>query len=164
MNQRSNPLKGQPKQDKVCRYCSEPIKASAKVCHHCSRHQNRFWQHFRIEQVGLLVSIVMIVIAFSQLHEARQERIAANNALKKAQQAERDIKKLQAAFMENALSVISITWLDLETRSEFGTERAKKGIRETVKELNSTLQKIIPDPKQRSAWIQELRSRIPKRK
>jgi hypothetical protein len=60
--------------------------------------------------------------------------------------------------------VISITWLDLETRSEFGTERAKKGIRETVKELNSTLEKIIPDPKQRSAWIQELRSRIPKRK
>lgn len=73
--------------EKECRYCRLSIRRDAKVCHHCGRHQNLFWQHFRIEHVGLLASIIMVFIALSQLKEARQERIAAGKALTNAREA-----------------------------------------------------------------------------
>lgn len=87
---------------KECRYCRLSIRRDAKVCHHCGRHQNLFWQHFRIEHVGLLASIIMVFIALSQLKEAREERIAAGKALANAREAmttatgaANDVKKTQ---------------------------------------------------------------------
>lgn len=72
---------------KECRYCRLSIRRDAKVCHHCGRHQNRFWQHFRIEHVGLLASIIMVFVALSQLKEAREERVAVGEALTNAREA-----------------------------------------------------------------------------
>lgn len=62
----------------------------ARVCHFCGRHQNPFWQHFRIDHIGLLASVIMILIAFSQLNEARKERINANDAKDIALQSAQD--------------------------------------------------------------------------
>lgn len=78
---------------KKCRYCQKSICMDAKVCHYCGRHQSRFWQHFRIEHIGLLASIIMVFIALSQLREARNERIDASNTLERAQEAEKVASK-----------------------------------------------------------------------
>jgi hypothetical protein len=76
-----------PDNCKCCCHCHETIHTSAKVCHHCGRHQNLFWEHFRIEQVGLLISMVMLIIAISQLNDARTQRSEAEQALNEANQA-----------------------------------------------------------------------------
>ena len=163
---------------KFCRYCFENIHCSAKVCHHCGRHQSRFWQYFHIGQIGLLVSILMVAIAFFQLEEARNERVNAASALtratqaekkaslaaKSAEKAEQNIKVVQEALSRQALLLTSVTWLHLETKSEFGTERAKKAADQILADLDSLIVSAIPDPNERRQWVQNLRESIPMRR
>lgn len=123
-----------PSVERLCRYCCSPIVLTAKVCKSCGRHQNPFWQHFRIEQAGLLVSLIMMAIAFSQLREARSQRIAAAEAVARAERAETRVVGLNEALREQFLLVASLTWLQLETRNEFGTPRSQAAIQEMLKE------------------------------
>jgi hypothetical protein len=76
-----------------CRYCKKVIISGAKVCQYCSRHQNRFWQHFRIEQIGLLISLVLLILAISQTKEALKERILASDAMSIADTTKLDVEK-----------------------------------------------------------------------
>lgn len=76
---------------KQCRYCSQPIGASAKVCYHCGRYQNRFRQYLRTEVIGvvvLLASIIIMSIAFYHFRTAKSERADVGNALEQARKAE----------------------------------------------------------------------------
>jgi len=73
---------------KQCRYCDELIRPSAKVCRYCNRHQNRILNCIeRITTLAALASIIMVVIAVSQLKMAHDERISAKEALNLANQA-----------------------------------------------------------------------------
>lgn len=45
----------------------------------------------------------------------------------------------------------------------FGTERAQKAVEETLKDMNSVLRELIPDPDKRKVWINNLQQKIPKR-
>ena len=148
---------------RTCRYCCGEIPPAAKVCRHCSRHQHPFWQHFRVDQIGILVSVIMIIIVFGQLREARSERIAAAEALERAQAAEANIVTLNDAVREQFLLVASLTWLQLETKNEIGTDRAKVAIEEILKDLNAILPRVLPDPAARQRWVAELQKRLPPR-
>src|SRR3990172_4741485 len=103
---------------KECCYCFQHIHQSAKVCHHCGHHQFWFWNHFKLELIGLLISVIMVMIAAFQLNEARKERIAAKDALLKAQSTEARVLELHQLFTQHALSVISSTYLSMVTKNE----------------------------------------------
>jgi len=80
------PLQGD---EKECRYCSKIMPANASVCFHCRQSQTWWKNHIRIDHVGLLIALIMMIIALLQLQEARRERISAASALAKAEEAER---------------------------------------------------------------------------
>jgi len=104
-----------------------------------------------------------MAIAFAQLREARSERIAAAEALERAQAAEANVVRLNDSLREQFLLVASLTWLQLETKNEFGTDRAKVAIEEILKDLNAILPKVLPDPAERQRWVAELQKRLPPR-
>ena len=103
----------------------------------------------------------MMAIAFVQLREARTERIAAATALKAADAAEEKAAEVSGALREQFLLVASVTWLQLETKNEFGTEHSKRAVDEMLKDINSLLPKVIPDPIERRDWIAALQQRLP---
>ena len=103
----------------------------------------------------------MVMIAAFQLNEARKERIAAKDALLKAQSAEARVLELHQLFTQHALSVISSTYLSMVTKNEIGTKRDQKAVEETLKDINMVLPELIPDPDKRQAWINNLQQKIP---
>ena len=156
---------------KECRYCRQSISRDAKVCYHCSSHQNRFWQHFRIEHVGLLASIIMVFIALSQLKEAREERIAADEALIRAREATAtalsakiNTQAIYKNTRELALTLTRIEYYQTVTKLEIGTERDKTARRKIQDELNKLLNAMIPDSNDRSAFISDLENELPSKK
>ena len=167
--------KGSDDDIRLCRYCRQGIHPDAKVCPHCRSHQRRFWQHFRIEQTGLLVAVVMVLISFSQLQEARLKRKEASealatataaktdaqDALKKTVESERRTMQLESNIRQQALVLVSISYFQATTRREVGTDRSVKATEEMTKEINSLLLLLIPDSSQRAQWIQELYNRLP---
>jgi hypothetical protein len=81
---------------KECLYCHEHIKVSAKVCFHCGRHQRRIVQYF--DRIGILVSILLLILSFWQAREARLKRIEAEEALKRAEAVENQIRESSKAM------------------------------------------------------------------
>ncbi len=77
------------REKKRCCYCAASMPAEASVCRHCGRHQRRYLNYLRIDHVGLLIALIMMIIAYQQLGEARKERLAASQALERARGAER---------------------------------------------------------------------------
>jgi len=160
-------------QNKKCRYCRESIHIDSKVCHYCSRHQNRFWQHFGdvgtwVSIPGIVISILMLCISLSQLREAREERIAAQEASAIAVEARNTAlsaqEKTEAAYQNIKQAVkafAGITYFQGVTRNDMGTERAQEAWLQINDELNKLLQRILPDPNERSRFIQELNGRLP---
>lgn len=138
-----------------CKYCLQEINQNATVCYHCSRHQNRCIQSLGIivhvvSISGFIISIIMVMIAFSHLKEARQERIAASDAVEKAETL--------------AASLIRVTYIQAITKSEFGDSlRLKKAGEIIDEELNHILEMRFPDIEKRKAFIQELTKELPPR-
>ena len=131
-----------------CKYCLQEIKQKAKVCHHCSRHQNRLVQYS--DRIGLLISIVMVGIALFQLNEARQERIVASEAVPKAETL--------------AASLIRVTYIQAITKNEFGNSpRLKKAQEIKEKELNKVLELRFANKEERKTFLQELTNELPPR-
>lgn len=156
---------------KECRYCRQSIRRDAKVCYHCGSHQNRFWQHFRIEHVGLLASIIMVFIALSQLKEAREERIAADKALTSARKAmttalsaKTNTQSIYQNTRELALTLTKIVYYQTVTKLEIGTERDKAARRKIQDELNKLLTAMIPDSNDLSAFISNLENELPSKR
>jgi len=82
----------------------------------------------------------------------------------KADKTKDRIEILNKASSDLALLLIKITWLQIETKNEFGTERVRKATEQILKELNEIVSIVIPDPQEKSRWIQELQSSLPPRK
>lgn len=73
------------------------------------------------------------------------------------------IKALNDAAAEIALILVRATYFTIETKSEFGTERATKATEEIMKDLNKILPMVITDPQKRAEWIVNLQNTLPKR-
>jgi len=138
-----------------CKYCLQEIEQKAKVCHYCSRYQNRLIQSLgtivHLISIGaFVISIIMMWIAFSHLKEARQERIAAEDAVQKAETV--------------AASLIRVTYIQAKTKNEFGnSSRLKKAQAIIEEELNKVLKLGFPNEEGRKAFIQELTKELPPR-
>ncbi len=76
----SSRLQQEPEDQRLCRYCYQPIHINAKACHHCRFHQNLFVQYFL--SYGVLALLLAFLIGAYQTNEARSERIAASEAVK----------------------------------------------------------------------------------
>lgn len=70
------------------------------------------------------------------------------------------IEALNKASSDLALLLTKITWLQIETRNQFGTPLAQKAIEETLKELNRIVAVVIPDPAERTRWVQQLQNTL----
>lgn len=76
----------------------------------------------------------------------------------------KDIEKLNFAAGQIALILVRATYFTIETKSEFGTDRAQKAIQEVLSDLNKILPMVIPNEKERSDWIKNLQNILPLRK
>lgn len=83
------------------------------------------------------------------LNEAQQERIAALEAIQKAETL--------------ATSLIRVTYFQAITKNEFGTPRAKKAQEIIEKELNKVLKLRYPNEEERKMFGQELTNELPPR-
>jgi methyl-accepting chemotaxis protein len=96
-----------------------------------------------------------------KIEEQKKIIVALNQSTEKTKS---DIEKLNAASSQIALTVIRATYLSMETKSEFGTERAQKAIQEVLNDLNRILPMVITDEKERAEWIRKLQNTLPPRK
>ncbi|MGD9676302.1 MAG: hypothetical protein AB7V19_06425 [Candidatus Bipolaricaulia bacterium] len=78
--------------------------------------------------------------------------------------AEVRVAELNRSSREIALLLTKVTWLTLETKSEFGTARATAAVNAIARDLNALIVEIIPNPEERSRWISEMQSALPDRR
>lgn len=162
---------GLPKNQKLCRHCAEPIALEARICHHCGTSQTRFWA--LLPRMAVLSSIVLVALASVQLVLAREERIAAKQALnaainaknkaelaaEKAKKTEQYITNLNEKLREQILSMITISYMTLESRVAWSAH-SQKVAKEIKAEMDSLLTYIYPDPKERAFWMENLERRV----
>jgi septal ring factor EnvC (AmiA/AmiB activator) len=89
----------------------------------------------------------------------QQKRVGELND--QAERTKNEVEVLHKASLDLALLLVRITWLQLETKSEFGTKRVKVAIKNISDDLNRILRTIIPDEQERIKWLQDLYNSIP---
>lgn len=77
-------------------------------------------------------------------------------------ESQRRVEELHKASDDLALLLAQITWLQIETKNEFGTERATAALNKIVDGLNRVVVVVIPEANARSRWIQQLTNSLPK--
>ncbi|MDP3183322.1 MAG: hypothetical protein Q8M54_10975 [Desulfobaccales bacterium] len=77
--------------------------------------------------------------------------------------AQRDSQAIFIAIKELSVILTRITYIQAQTKHEFGhSPRLEKAAEIIDKDLNRVLQLMIPDQQERSAFIQELTTALPK--
>jgi len=94
----------------------------------------------------------------TKIEDQKKKLIALNDS---AEKTKKDIVKLNHASEQIALILVRISYFTLETSGEFGTKRAKKAMQEVESDLRKLLPIIIPDEKERSAWVSKLSNTLP---
>lgn len=95
-----------------CKYCSQRIEVTAKICRHCRCHQNLLLycvNYFNL--LPALISICLLIISVFQLSEAKKERLAASEARK-------DILEVSRAIIDIAEIIPRSTGYGGETSPE----------------------------------------------
>lgn len=134
---------------KECRYCCEKINDKATICNKCGRFQSLFRQYTQALHGTLVLSTIMVILAILGVLAAKQDHIAAKEALDKANLVEQ-------ATQEVAKTLIEINYLKGKTINQFGTKQVKRVQKIIQDDLNRTLQLVFPDDKERNAFIQGL--------
>ncbi|MCP4673646.1 MAG: hypothetical protein GY857_20355 [Desulfobacula sp.] len=111
---------------KKCKLCSGAIPKDATVCMHCQRNQKWIVRHF--QNIGVLVSIVVMLIAGLQLYFANQERISAKNSAEIATEA-----KKQAESVVNELELLKA---EVKKDLELAAKLAKDALTSTKENYN----------------------------
>lgn len=95
--------------------------------------------------------------------EVAQSRQEVEAVRRRADDVRMRIEELNKASSDLALLLTKVTWLQIETRSEFGTTRAQKAIAATLDELNRIVAVVIPGSGERQRWIEQLQKSLPPR-
>ena len=103
--------------EKNCRYCKSLIPSQASVCPRCGRYQNRFFNHFRIDHIGLIIAVVLLFLAVFQFNQAKNECIKATKAWTKASHAEDMVSKLEN-LVKQAQSIVEFNFLFTKANSD----------------------------------------------
>lgn len=133
----------------------------------------------RIEVATQQDAVKLLIANANDIREKIEiQKVAVESLLDRAQAAEdrltkvasgveesrRRIEQLHRASSDLALLLTKITWLQVETKSEFGTERATLAIQQMLADLNRVVGVVIPDEGERTKWIQQLKQSLPERK
>ncbi|WDP92243.1 MAG: hypothetical protein HUN04_21975 [Desulfobacter sp.] len=133
--------------EKQCQLCFGIIPAEASVCMHCQRNQRWIVRHF--QNIGVLVSIGLLLIAGLQLYFANQERVSAKQSAEIAKQAK---VRAEAVFDElNALKIEVKN--DLETAAQIAKDALSDAGR-NFDRIESTKEKL------RKEKIEEIKTQI----
>jgi hypothetical protein len=88
---------------KQCISCFQKIHISATVCQHCGQRQNWWGRHFG--DAAIIVSIVMMLISFTQLMIAFKQKRDASKALDIAKTAAKDANEARTQTVAYAAEV-----------------------------------------------------------
>lgn len=99
----------------------------------------------------------------SLVEKISQQEQRLQKLANEADSTKKRIEILHKASSDLALLLTKITWLQIETKNELATNRAKKAIEQILSELNRIVAVVIPDPQERSRWIGQLQSSLPPR-
>ena len=97
----------------------------------------------------------------NKIENQKKEIVGLNES---AEKTKKDIENLNAAAGQIALILVRATYFTIETKNEFGTERAQKAIEEILNDLNKVLPMVLPNERERTEWINQLKSTLPPRK
>lgn len=97
----------------------------------------------------------------TRIEEQKRTTIELNQS---AEKTKREIETLNLAAAQIALILVRATYFTIETKSEFGTDRAQRAIQEVLNDLNRILPMVIPSEKERADWIKKLQTTLPPRK
>jgi hypothetical protein len=79
-----------------CCHCGTLIPDAVPVCYECGRNQKWWKNQFRIDHIGLLIALAMMLLSFLQFGEVKKERKDAHDAANQAQAAAQDAQKALA--------------------------------------------------------------------
>jgi len=112
------------------------------------------------KQTEALSELIRTAESLQELTGKQKEDLAQLNT--EAQKTEGDIQNLNRAAAQIALALIRTTYFTLETKNELGGgKRLNKAKEETLKDLNTVLPMLIPDPQERTQWIRDLKTTLP---
>lgn len=97
----------------------------------------------------------------NKIEEQKKKIVELNQS---AEKTKGEVEKLNLASAQIALILVRATYFTIETKSEFGTDRATKAIQEVLNDLNKILPMVILDGKERADWIKKLQATLPPRK
>ena len=85
-----------------CKYCKHPIISDSKVCSHCNRHQNFFFEHLQTLSVAVAIGVLILSIwqAWSATNQATKAEVAMVAAIKAASEAENALKLAELSLKE----------------------------------------------------------------
>ncbi len=175
------------KEMSTCRYCGHWMPKEKGICSTCGRNQNKLFNFFSqvpgvISVIMMMATIVGVVIAFQQKEEAQKERIAASQALEKAQIARdqaqiaatdakdalHEVQELQKVLRQYALSSASMFYLQnaanaanvVSSNNPKILKMTDKAIDELSKEINAIISLAIPDQKEREQFGKNLKNKV----
>ena len=142
----------------ICKYCLQPIKSGAKICHNCGKHQSKL---SRVPYYFATLAIPLAVVVFAglqvwvnilQYDEAKAKRVEAEQVLDQAEQVLEDAtnqskkirkkaeatlsvaKEISAVAKEEANKVLSMARVELKTAIT-ETDEIKKTFDEAAKDV-----------------------------
>ena len=107
-------------------------------------------------------SLIETIKSTQKIVEVQKKSVESLTA--KASMTEKRIQELNKASTDIAKLLIKATYLQIITKSEFGTERATKAINDILNDLDNIIVVVIPNPKERSNWIKSLKESLPEQK
>lgn len=134
-------------QKKECSECREEISVKANKCHHCGSYQNN-WQNW-LSYLPYFISIVLMVVAITQLVLSSIQVKATRNELAKVEQTLRDVEemklKIESILKGVTLSEENISVLEKNTQET--TERLNERMtvfEEALDEIADQISKALP--------------------
>lgn len=109
-------------------------------------------------------SITLLIKTANELRgkiEGQMESLETINA--EAATTKAEIEVLNAAASDLALLLVTMTWLQVQTKGEFGTKRSKAATEKMQEELNKIVRTVIPNPEERVRWIKDMEATLPPR-
>lgn len=138
-----------------CKMCSSEINDNSKICKHCGSDQRWIYRFLRTTGLINIVAVVVLLLTFIQYHNARNEKILAQEAQKSAENALYQVRELRDETFSITKLSTELTYL----QSYKYTVYASGGIVYPDKfynDLDSLFELIEPNVIEREKWKESL--------
>ncbi len=148
----------QPNDKEVnCKYCYESIHRKAKVCSHCGKYQNIFFNNiFSINTLTTIISILLLVLAYFQYRDSSIEKENSQEAsktsslaLEKVIESENRVLNVTKDIVKASQAIVEIADI-LPEATGYGqglTETQRIRLKELSKSLKDMIKKINTENK-----------------